>query len=224
MTPDPLRDRIARADPALGGAAPPPITSEPARTLLEAVMSTPTDIPTDRMPDASGAAGPERAPSRRRWYVTGAAAAAVAAVAIGAAAIGGAFDGDEPSVAEPAPTAPVQLRVLELSTGEVDPSMQMCMQITPELIADAQVAFKATVDAVDADIVTMTIDQWYQGGDAQVVTLTAPQGMEALIGGLAFSPGTQYLVTATDGVVNYCGMTGEATPELQSLFDQAFPG
>jgi len=56
-----------------------------------------------------------------------------------------------------------------------------------------------------------------------MATLVAPEGMEALIGGVTFEPGQQYLITATDGVVNYCGFSGPATPELQALFDQAFP-
>ncbi len=47
--------------------------------------------------------------------------------------------------------------------------------------------------------------------------------VEALIGGVEFVPGQQYLITAYDGVVNYCGHSGPATPELQALFDQAFP-
>ena len=53
--------------------------------------------------------------------------------------------------------------------------------------------------------------------------MVAPEGLEALIGGVTFEPGQQYLITATDGVVNYCGFSGPATPELQALFDQAFP-
>ena len=57
---------------------------------------------------------------------------------------------------------------------------------------------------------------------AQMATLVAPEGMEALIGGVTFEPGQQYLISATEGVVNYCGLSGPATPELQALFDQAF--
>jgi hypothetical protein len=45
--------------------------------------------------------------------------------------------------------------------------------------------------------------------------------MQALIGGVSFEPGQQYLVTATDGVVKYCALSGPATPELQALFDQS---
>jgi hypothetical protein len=44
-----------------------------------------------------------------------------------------------------------------------------------------------------------------------------------LIGSVAFEVGQQYFVTAFDGVVNYCGFSGPVTPELQAIFDQAFP-
>ena len=76
--------------------------------------------------------------------------------------------------------------------------------------------------SIDGDVVTLTVDEWYQGGDADVVTITAPLGMEALIGGIAFEPGQPYLVSAYDGVVSYCGMSGPATPELQQMYDDAF--
>jgi hypothetical protein len=48
--------------------------------------------------------------------------------------------------------------------------------------------------------------------------------MEALIGGIPFEVGGQYLVTAYDGNVNYCGFTGESTPELKDAFEEAFAG
>lgn len=54
--------------------------------------------------------------------------------------------------------------------------------------------------------------------------LTAPAGMEALIGGFAFTVGEHYLVTATDGTVNFCGYSALATPEITDAFNQAFPG
>jgi hypothetical protein len=34
--------------------------------------------------------------------------------------------------------------------------------------------------------------------------------------------GEQYLITATDGNVNYCGFSGPSTPELRSAFEEAF--
>jgi hypothetical protein len=216
MTDGELRDRIVRADPA-ARAATDPITSPEARALLEEIMNTPVldSQPTpDEITDRR----------RRRWTVPAlVAAAAVAAVGLGVVLAGtGDEDGGELADAPIVTTAPGKLKVLELSTG-TENVMAMCMPITPELIAEMPVAFKGTVDSSEGAIVTLTIDQAYRGTDAQVVTLVAPEGLEALIGGVAFVPGQQYLITATDGVVNYCGFSGPATPELQALFDQAFP-
>lgn len=210
---DELRDHIARLDPMPEGVPTEPVTSPSARALLEEIMNTPTTHPVIERPAPnetdSSTANPR---PRRTWWLGAVAATVVAALAIGGFALSGAFDGDE------------EREVLALSTGDVDPSMMMCMELTPESIAMAPIAFRATVDAVDGELVTMTVDHWYKGGDADAVSLTAPAGMEALIAGLDFHVGQTYLVTAYDGVVNYCGATGPATPELQSLFDQAFPG
>ena len=220
MTDDPLRERIARADPAAAHATE-PITGASARALLEEIMNTPL-IETE---PAQQSAPPHK---RKPWaWQTLVAAAAVVALGLGAIAATGAFGDDTPDdiASGPATTParpPGKLKVLELDAG-TDDVMAMCMQISPELIADTQVAFKGTVQTSENGIVTLTIDQPYKGTDAQMATLVAPEGMEALIGGVTFEPGQQYLITATDGVVNYCGLSGPATPELQALFDQAFP-
>jgi len=52
--------------------------------------------------------------------------------------------------------------------------------------------------------------------------LNAPQGLEALIGGIPFESGEQYLITAYDGQVNYCGFSGPSTPEFRASFVEAF--
>jgi hypothetical protein len=217
MTDDPLRDRIAGLDPAAGQATD-PITSVTARALLEEIMNTPV-IETETHA--------QRAPARNRksWALpTLIAAAAVIALGVGAIVASGGFGGDrdEEIARAPATTgAPGKLKVLEL-TAPGDNVAQMCIAISPELVADMPVAFKGTVYTSGGGVVTLTIDQAYKGTDAQVATLIAPEGLEALIGGVTFEPGQQYLITATDGVVNYCGFSGPATPELQAIFDQAF--
>ena len=217
MTDDPLRDRIARLDPAADHATD-PITSATAHALLEEIMNTPL-VETEAEQHTA-----PRSP-RKRWALPTliAAAAVIALATVGVVAKGG-FGGDSHAeIADaPATTAPGKLEVIELS-APADDAMAMCMAITPELLADTQVAFKGTVQTSEGGIVTLTIDQAYKGTDAQVATLVAPAGMEALIGGVTFEPGQQYLITATDGVVNYCGFSGLATSELQALFDQAFP-
>lgn len=110
---------------------------------------------------------------------------------------------------------------LELSLGE-DPSMAMCLAFDVAELAKLPVAFEGTATEVDGDQVTLDVDRWFEGGDAERVRLTAPGGMVALIGGIDFVEGEQYLITATDGTVNYCGFSGPATPELRAAFEEAF--
>jgi hypothetical protein len=220
MNDDQLRDRIGRLDPLahpeFDGASIDPITSREARSRLETIMNTPLSEvePSELQPRAA-----------RRWMaISGVAAAAVAAVAIGVVAFD---DGDDsPQVADPTESTddqqePDELTVLELSTGE-DNAIASCIALDPAIIAQSQVAFKGTVRAADAGVVQLTVDDAYVGVDAQAVTLSAPDGMQALIGGVEWEVGGEYLVTAWDGVVNYCGQTGPATPELQAMFDEAF--
>lgn len=220
MDDEQLRSRLAASDPMLDGIPVEPADSPSARNLLEAIMSTELDTPTDAGRDTNVHT---LAPRRRRWTFAALGAAAVGALAIAGAAVGGVFDGGEPDLADdpPAVEAPT---VLELSGGDTDPAMMSCLPIDAAIIADSPVAFRGVVDTIEGDVVTLTVDEWYQGGDADVVTITAPLGLEALIGGVAFEPGQAYLVSAYDGVVSYCGMSGPATPELQQMYDQAFPG
>jgi hypothetical protein len=229
MNDEQLRSRIAASDPMLDGIPTEPTDSPSARTLLEAIMSTELDT------DTSGTSGTSTTPTtstpgsnvmsferrRKRWAVAALGAAAVGALALAGAVVGGAFDDDEPNVAVD-PPAVEDPTVLELSGGETDPMMMSCLPMDATIISQSPVAFRGIADTIDGDVVTLTVDEWYQGGDADVVTITAPLGMEALIGGIAFEPGQPYLVSAYDGVVSYCGMSGPATPELQQMYDDAF--
>jgi hypothetical protein len=110
---------------------------------------------------------------------------------------------------------------LTLNAGGEDP-MAMCIQFSTEQLAKAPVAFEGTVTSVEGSVVTLDVDTWFKGGDADQVVLDAPQGMEALIGGIPFIVGDPYLVTAYDGNVNYCGFSGPATPDLRAAFEEAF--
>lgn len=152
-------------------------------------------------------------PMRIRTYVI--AALVSVAAALGILAVSNDWFSSSPSMAE----APA----LELSLGAGD-SLASCIQFDVAALAQMPVAFAGTATAVDGDAITVAVDHWFRGGDAAAVQLSAPQGMEALIGGIAFAEGDQYLITATDGNVNYCGFTGPATPELRSAFDEAFAG
>jgi hypothetical protein len=228
MNDDQLRDRIGRLDPT-GGASIDPVTSSSARALLEDIMSTPPPAPAETSP---------RRPSHGRplWRIAGV-AAAVVAIAVGVAVVANGNGDDEgelaitpttptapatdPAPTSPAPIEPSKVKVLDLSAPAED-MMAMCAVLDPTVLSQAPIAFKGTVTMAENGLVQLTIDEAYKGTDAGAATLSAPEGMEALIGGVAWEIGQQYLVTAYDGVVSYCGQTGPATPELQALFDEAF--
>ena len=110
---------------------------------------------------------------------------------------------------------------LELSAGGGD-EMMSCLAFDPAILAEMPLAFEGTATAVDGDRVSLDVDRWFKGGDAAEVVLVAPQGFEALIAGFPFEVGGHYLISATDGQVNYCGFSGEATPELRTGFEAAF--
>jgi hypothetical protein len=110
---------------------------------------------------------------------------------------------------------------LELSAGGGE-AMMSCLAFDPAILAEMPVAFEGTVTAVDGDRVTLEVDRWFKGGESDTVALVAPQGLEALIAGIPFEVGGQYLISATDGQVNYCGFSGEATPDLRAGFESAF--
>ena len=110
---------------------------------------------------------------------------------------------------------------LELSAGGGD-QMMSCLAFDPAVLADMPVAFEGTATAVEGDSVRLDVDRWFKGGETDEVVLLAPQGLEALIAGIPFEVGGQYLVSATDGQVNYCGFSGESTPELLAGFEAAF--
>ena len=155
---------------------------------------------------------PETGPEQKsnRWLVGIAAAAALVLAVGGVIALTG--GGTDPVASGPP---------LELTAGGEDP-MAMCIVFSVEELAKAPLAFEGTVTTVEGDTVTLDVDHWFKGGDAGQVILNAPQGMEALIAGIPFEVGGQYLITAYDGNVNYCGFSGPSTPDLRSAYEQAF--
>lgn len=197
---DELRERLRRIDPVPPEAPVDPITSPRARALLEDIVTTPTDTP--RTP----------ATGRRstRWLV--AAAAALVLVAAGGGVLA-TLGGDEPAA-----------EVLVLDDGGVDPALASCLPFDVAILRDLPLAFAGTVTAYQADRATIEVDRWYAGGDADVVELTWTPGLSSLIGTPEPEVGQRFLLTATDGVVNGCGYSGPATPELEAAFAEAFGG
>lgn len=199
MNDEELRSQLRRLDPMHPGVPTEPVTSESSRRRLEHIMSTPTIETREEKPRSS----------RIVWF------AAAAAVLVAAVAIGGIALNDDPEVVAGPP--------LELTAGPHD-ALASCLQFDVSTLAMMPVAFEGTVVAVEGEAVTLDVDTWFTGGDAEQVRITAPAGLEALIGGISFEQGGTYLITATDGTVNYCGYSGPATPEFRQAFDEAFPG
>jgi hypothetical protein len=112
---------------------------------------------------------------------------------------------------------------LQLSLGESNP-LASCIVFDVETLAGMPVAFQGTVTSVDGSTVTLSIDRWFKGGDAATASLVGGEQSPALIAGFEFRPGSQYLITASDGAVNYCGYSGPLTPELLAGYQAAFAG
>lgn len=177
--------------------------------------AVPQDGPTDVGGGPEGASAPaDHAPHTRRRTVLAIAISASVLLAIAAMFVLFAGRPESPPQAADQP--------LELSLGD-GAALASCLPLDAAILADMSPAFAATATSVEGETVTLAVDHWYAGGDATTVVLHAPAGMEALIAGFDFEVGQRYLITAANGVVNYCGFSGPATPELQAVFDSAFP-
>lgn len=97
-----------------------------------------------------------------------------------------------------------------------------CIAFDVAILRDMPVAFSGTVTEVAEGSVTLDVDHWYKGGDADVVTVKNPAGASVALDGVEFTDGGHFLVAAADGTVNGCGFSGPATAELEHAYDEAF--
>jgi hypothetical protein len=155
-------------------------------------------------------------PRQPRALVLGVAAAAV----VLAAAAGGAYlrSGDDHG-GDAAVAAPT---VTDLSLGS-QYGMAMCIRFSVETLAPMPVAFSGEVTEKSADAIVIDVDTWYRGGDSDQVRLQAPDmSVTSLGSSIDFQQGSRYLVTATDGTVNYCGFSGPWSQDLADAYTAAF--
>jgi hypothetical protein len=110
----------------------------------------------------------------------------------------------------------------------------MSMAFSGTVTAVSQSAFnEGTVNesAFAESTVTLSVNHWYKGGTADVVTLTTrtlkgpwtTPPASVSIDGLFFTLGKHYFVTPQIGPVYSCDFTGEVTPELEKVYAEAFP-
>lgn len=180
----------------------PPADADALASLLEDTMNSPAH-------DSRSTS----APKRSRLLVLGGAAAAMVAIAAGV--VIGARGSEE----DPTTSSNAQQTVTELSGGEA--ALGKCMPPTAELVANQEIAFEGTVTEISDEVVTLEVDEFYQGTPTDLVTVTKPDlGMSEMP--VDFQLGQTYLVGATDGVVPICGTSGLATEDLKALYAEAF--
>lgn len=99
-----------------------------------------------------------------------------------------------------------------------------CAMPNAQTLAGFDTAFAGTVTSLDDTTATLSVDQWYAGGDdASTVTVSAPsQDLQDLLMAVDFEVGTSYLVSADGERVTLCGFTAETSPELEALYAEAF--
>jgi hypothetical protein len=211
-----LRALLAGSDPARSLT---PADPTGLARLLEDTMTTRTSNDLDSRTDL-----PQQTTELRRrgplaWLV---AAAAVAGIAGGGyAAVSSMQDNGAVQQAGPS-TSPVdEPVVVTLEAPTTLPAK--CAVPTPEMLGTAEVAFAGTVTAIDGDTVTLAPTETYAGQSADEIEVVGLlPDVRALGGQPEFVVGGTYLVSATGGQVSACGFSGEASPELQSLYDLAF--
>lgn len=208
---DALRRQLAGLDP-MTGVPVEPVTSPQARHRLEQIMST----------EPSESTTPAKVPFLRgRGKTWLAAAAAVTVLAVGTTVAMQA--GGDSTTDITAGQDPKSVVALNAPGGDGGPTMNSCIMFDIQFLRQMPVALGGTVTAVDPQKVTLDVDRWYKGGDAQQVTIAVPSGQtSAALDGVDFEQGKRYLITATNGTVNVCGYSGPATPELEKSFDEAF--
>jgi hypothetical protein len=209
-----LRALLSGLDPMSARVPVEPVTSPRARHQLEQIMSQSTEY-TETVPSTSRFRG-----RGKTWL---AAAAAVAAIAIGTTVAVGMSDGGQKVNGPAIVAAP---KVLPLTAPAGGPASAMCMRFDVAQLSQAAVAFAGTVTAITPQQVTLKVDHWYKGGDADEVTVAAPasdQPNPVLEGGVDYQQGQKFLISATDGTVSSCGYSGPASPDFEKSFEQAFP-
>ena len=191
-----LAHRLRRLDPARG------VAPLPEHQIEEIIMNSTTRAPSEATQPAPPTTQQAR---RRRGIVAGLAAAAAAAAIVTAVMVAQPRGGETVALSLPDPG---------VSTA--------CAPLAAEFIADTHFAIEGRVTGIQGSTVTVEVLHQYKGEPAD--TVTVPQGTDDLtsLPTQRFDVGGTYLISAVDGVVTTCGMTGPSTPELKSLYEEAF--
>jgi hypothetical protein len=192
--PDDTRRLIGRVDPAASLA---PVSDVRLTRLTEDAMSTETTPrPVVRT-----------RPGLRTWAIAGAGTLAAAAAA---------------AVVLPSLLAPPSVTTLQLS--DADPLTTMCIQITPDVVAAADIAFRGEVTSIHDGIVSIHVTERFAGDVGDIVQVAQGEAIPIDGAPLVFVDGETYLVATQGTTIGNCGESGIVSPELEAIYDAAFPG
>jgi hypothetical protein len=213
---DELRALLRGGDPA-GSLTP----ADPAALaiLLEDIMSADLDV--RPLADEGNRDSGTHGRNRLTWLV---AAAAVAAIAAGGAFAVNGLSGSKdapPQAKDHTPSLTGPDLAGPATALRVAPKQGRCSVATPAILAQYDQAFQGTVTSIEGDTVTLATTEVLNGEVGDTVQVTAPEGIDALLGTVNFQLGQDYLVAAFDGQMSQC-YSGSASGDLRSPFDKAF--
>lgn len=237
-----LRAMLRSVDPAR--SLPPRLADDVARLVSTTIAADAADLGERDIRVAAGdQVGGRRASHRTRLPLLVAAAAVVAVAGVGSwvgadrspresgPVAGDAVTPAAPRTSDPAtttaPGAPSSSGAASLPTVlQVPVSAPVrCMPPNVGVLELQQVAFEGSVTSIADGVVTLTPSTVYVGDVADTVQVQAPgPDMTALLNAVQFEVGKDYLVSASDGQVTLCGFSAETSPELRTLYQQAFDG
>ena len=96
--------------------------------------------------------------------------------------------------------------------------------MTPETLRAQEQAFAARAIAVDGNTVTLEVTKRFTGTVADRVVVQQSDAITSDFSNVRFEVGKSYLVSAGDGTIRGCGLSGTDSPELRALYDAAFGG
>lgn len=203
-------DALRAADPLDPASLPSP--ADPAAAALferiTMIDTSPIVAPTD-----------PRKPARRPRLVWAAAAAAVVLfVGLGAVLLGGDDDTDAPD--------PDDVATEPITPG--GPSSASCVELYDlQTLTNRATALDGTVTEITGDSITLTVNEWFRGGDSPEVTLNGAGGLSGLTSAgpaTPVGPGGRLLVAGDGGFAWACGFTQPYDPAVADQWRDALVG
>lgn len=155
-------------------------------------------------------------PNRPTWVWAAAAAAAVAVL------VGGAW-----TVAASRDTPKADPPIAQEPTGPISPggTMASCIEVYDlQTLARRELAFDGTVQSVEGDNVTFSVNEWYRGGSAPQISLGGAGGLSGFSSAgesTSLESGTRLLVAGDGGFAWSCGFTQPFDPAVAGEWKRA---